>query len=328
MQRVIALAVGYALDLLIGDPGWIPHPIVGIGRMIALAEKACRRLFPATPGWEVAAGAAVVAVVLAVSGGVAFGVVHAAGLLHPWLRVALEAWICCQLLAAKSLRAAAMHVHGFLAAGDVPGARLAVARIVGRDTTALDAAGVARATVETVAENSSDGVIAPMLFFAIGGAPLAVLYKAINTMDSMLGYKNDKYLYFGRVAARLDDVANFLPARLTALFMIPAAALARLDWKNAARILRRDGGNHTSPNAGRPEAACAGALGVRLGGASVYGGVTVDKPGIGDAFRGIEAGDISRACRLMYWTAFLCFVICCAGIALAKHCIDGAGAWI
>ncbi len=327
MSHAIALAAGFLLDLAAGDPLWLPHPVVAIGRLIARLEKWLRRLFSATPRGELFGGAVLVAVVASLSFGVAYGAVAIVSHANHWAGAALESFLCYQTLATKCLRDAGMTVFDELARGDLPAARRAVGRIVGRDTDSLDNGGVARATVETVAENSSDGVVAPLLYFAVGGAPLAVLYKAINTMDSMLGYKNDKYLYFGRAAARLDDVANFVPARLTALLMIPAAALAGLDWRGAARTVRRDRLNHTSPNSGHPEAACAGALGVRLGGGSHYGGRLVAKPAIGDDGRAIEAEDIRRAGRLLYWTAVLCFVLCAGCVVITRFLIDGAIAW-
>jgi adenosylcobinamide-phosphate synthase len=204
-----------------------------------------------------------------------------------------------------------MRVYERLKAEDLAGARWAVSRIVGRDTAGLDAGGVARAAVETVAENTADGVIAPLWYLALGGAALGCFYKAVNTMDSMVGYKNEKYLHFGRTAARLDDVLGFLPARLSALLLIAAAALLGFDAANAARVWRRDRRKHDSPNSAQSEAACAGALGLRLGGPAFYAGRLEDKPAIGDALRpsGIEAEDIVRANRLLYAAAFLMFVI-------------------
>jgi len=221
--------------------------------------------------------------------------------------------LCWQCLATRSLYTESMAVYHAAKRGDLTGARTAVGRIVGRDTDALDEAGVSRACVETIAENCSDGVIAPLLFLAIGGAPAGVLYKAINTMDSMLGYKNERYLWFGRTAAKLDDAANFLPARLAALAMIAAAFFIRQDASNAWRIFRRDRLNHTSPNSAQTEAVCAGALRIRLGGPSFYFGSVVSKPYIGDDDRPVEAEDIRRANHLMFACSGLCFLLLLLG---------------
>ena len=220
-----AVLGGFLLDALFGDPAWLPHPVVLMGRCISALEKRLRTALPKTPRGELAGGAVVAAVLplgtLAVTGLACWG----AARLHPALGLALQMLWCGQALAAKGLAQESRNVYKELAKGDLPAARRAVARIVGRDTQNLTAAGVTRAAVETVAENASDGVIAPLLYMLLGGAPLALTYKAINTMDSMLGYKNEKYLYFGRCAAKLDDAANWLPSRLAALLWVAAAAL-------------------------------------------------------------------------------------------------------
>ncbi len=221
----------------------------------------------------------------------------------------LETFWCYQLLAARSLKQESMKVYDSLVNGTLDEARYAVSMIVGRDTESLSDTGVTKAAVETVAENASDGVIAPMLFMAIGGAPLMFLYKGINTMDSMVGYKNDKYLYFGRCAAKLDDVANFIPARLSGWLMVAASGLTGFNWKNAARIYRRDRRNHASPNSAQTEAAMAGALGVQLAGNAFYFGKLYEKPTIGDPDRTVEYEDIPRANRILYGTAVLGMVV-------------------
>lgn len=202
-----------------------------------------------------------------------------------------------------------MKVYEPIEAGDLAESRKRLSMIVGRDTENLDFEGITKAVVETVAENTSDGVIGPMLFMLIGGAPLAFVYKAINTMDSMIGYKNDKYLYFGRAAARLDDLVNLIPARITGLAMVAVSAPCGLDGKNAAKIFRRDRKNHSSPNSAHPESACAGALGVQLGGDACYFGKRYAKQTIGDALRPVEKEDIKRACRLMYASSALCLTV-------------------
>ena len=309
--HLAALFLGFLLDLLLGDPHWLPHPIRLIGSLIALLEKGLRRLFPATPKGELAGGVALVILTAGISTGVAVGLLILLGLLSPALAFVGEVILSYQMLAARSLRDESTKVQRALEQGTLDEARQAVSMIVGRDTERLDEAGVAKAAVETVAENASDGVIAPLLFLAIGGAPLGVFYKACNTMDSMVGYKNDLYLYFGRAAALWDDVLNFIPARLSGVLMCLAAPLAGLKAGGAFRIFFRDRKNHKSPNSAHTEAACAGALGVQLAGSNFYFGKLVEKPTIGDPLRPVEPGDIARANRLMYATAALALVLFC-----------------
>ena len=304
-----AVLGGFLLDALFGDPAWLPHPVVLMGRCISALEKHLRTALPKTPRGELAGGATVAAVLplgtLAVTGLACW----AAARLHPALGLALQMLWCGQALAAKGLAQESRNVYKELAKGDLPAARRAVARIVGRDTQNLTAAGVTRAAVETVAENTSDGVIAPLLYMLLGGAPLALTYKAINTMDSMLGYKNEKYLYFGRCAAKLDDAANWLPSRLAALLWVAAAALTGNSARGAWRIWRRDRRRHASPNSAQTESACAGALGVQLAGPAYYFGEYYDKPTIGDPLREIEPRDILRANRMMYAESLLALVL-------------------
>ena len=304
-----AVLGGFLLDALFGDPAWLPHPVVLMGRCISALEKHLRTALPKTPRGELAGGAAVAAVLplgtLAVTGLACWAVAR----LHPALGLALQMLWCGQALAAKGLAQESRNVYKELAKGDLPAARRAVARIVGRDTQNLTAAGVTRAAVETVAENASDGVIAPLLYMLLGGAPLALTYKAINTMDSMLGYKNEKYLYFGRCAAKLDDAANWLPSRLAALLWVAAAALTGNSARGAWHIWRRDRRRHASPNSAQTESACAGALGVQLAGPAYYFGEYYDKPTIGDPLREIEPRDILRANRMMYAESLLALVL-------------------
>lgn len=309
--RLFALLLGFLLDLLLGDPRWLPHPIRAIGALIAGLEKLLRKIFPKNQGGELVGGVALVVLVLALSGGFTLLVLWLCGKVGLWLRFLAETILCFQLLATRSLKGESMKVYKALKAGDLEGARYAVSMIVGRDTQCLDEAGVARAAVETVAENASDGVIAPLIFLAIGGAPLGMVYKAVNTMDSMVGYKNDQYLWFGRCAARLDDVVNFIPARLAGLLMCLGAGFSGFDAPNALRIFRRDRKNHKSPNSAHTEAAAAGALHIQLGGSSYYFGKLVEKPTIGNADHPVEPLDIVRVNRLMYATAFLALVLCC-----------------
>ena len=309
MEILITAAAGFALDLLLGDPERVPHPIVLMGRAIAALEKTLRRLFPKTDKGELAAGAVLAAVMSAGTLIVTALLCFALGKIHPALRWAAEIIWCWQALAMRGLRKETMAVRDKLDTDTLDAARRQVSRVVGRDTNALSAEGVTKAAVETVAENFSDGVIAPLFWMLIGGAPLALCYKAINTMDSMVGYKNEKYLYFGRVAARLDDLANLIPARISALLLILAAALCGHDAKNAYKIWRRDRRKHESPNSAQTESAMAGALGVRLAGNASYFGVIHEKPSIGDGLRPVEPEDITRANRLMYAGSFLGLII-------------------
>lgn len=306
---VFALGIGFVLDALFGDPHWLPHPVVLIGKWISFLEKQLRRLFPKTPGGERAGGTVLVLLVLLASAAVPWGILWLAGLVHPYLRFAVECFMCYQILAARSLKTESMRVYRKLQEGNLEESRKAVSWIVGRDTENLTMEGVSRAAVETVAENTSDGVIAPMLYLALGGPVLGFFYKAVNTMDSMIAYKNDRYLYFGRTAAHLDDVFNYIPARLSGLFMILASAILGFDGKNAWRIFKRDRYNHASPNSAQTEAVCAGALDVQLAGDAWYFGVLHKKKTIGDPIRPVEPEDIRRANRLMYGTAVIGLIL-------------------
>ncbi len=316
IQHIVALAVGYLADLAFGDPHWLPHPIRAIGKLIELVERLVRAVFPTTPTGERAAGVVLVVLVCAISTGVCVLIIWLCSLVAWWLALIAQCVICYQMLAARSLRVESNKVRERLVAGDLDGARRAVGMIVGRDTDALSVEGVVKATVETVAENTSDGVISPLIFMGIGGAPLGVLYKSINTMDSMIGYRNDRYRYLGTAAAKLDDVVNYIPARLGALLMCAAAAICCMDARGAWRIWRRDHAKHLSPNSAHTESACAGALGVELGGPNLYFGKLVDKPTMGDPVREVEVADIARANRLMYATSVLALVIALAISAL------------
>ncbi|MDD7220648.1 MAG: adenosylcobinamide-phosphate synthase CbiB [Clostridia bacterium] len=317
MYSMLALAAGFIIDLIIGDPRWLYHPVCIIGKLISFLEKILRKIFPETERGELLAGGVEVLLVCILSGGIPFIILYYLYRLSPWAGFALETFWCAQLLAAKSLKEESMKVYDRLKNGTIEEARHAVSMIVGRDTENLTEEGVTKAAVETVAENSSDGVLAPMFYMALGGVWLMFLYKGINTMDSMLGYKNDRYLYFGRCAARLDDVANYIPSRISGWLMVAASALVKLDVKNAARIYRRDRRNHASPNSAQTEAAMAGALDVQLAGNAFYFGKLYKKPTIGDAQRPVEPEDIRRACSLLYATAVLgVFVFLILGICI------------
>ena len=301
----LALILGFLIDLLLGDPRWLYHPVRIIGNGISLLEKILRRMFPKTPGGEKTAGFFLVLLICIGSGGVPFLLLYLAYHIHTILGIALETFMCYQMLAVKSLKAESMRVYEALKKPDLPGARTAVSMIVGRDTQSLSAAGVTKAAVETIAENTSDGIIAPLFYMAIGGPALMFLYKGINTMDSMVGYKNEKYLHFGRYAAKLDDIANYIPARISAWLMILASFFAGFDWKNAKKIFLRDRYNHASPNSAQTEAVMAGALDIQLAGNAFYFGKLYEKPTIGDAVREVETEDIKRANRLLYASAAL-----------------------
>lgn len=314
---LFALVTGFCIDLAAGDPHTLPHPVVWIGRLVAALEKFLRRLLPKTKGGEIAAGACIWLVTAALSAGIPALILYFAQKCSVWLRFALESVMCWQILAAKSLADESMKVFSALKTGTLQDAQTAVSMIVGRDTARLDADGVARAAVETVAENTSDGVVAPLGYLALGGAPLGFLYKAVNTMDSMLGYVEPPYKNVGLVPAKLDDVFNFLPARISALLMLLAGAILRLDVKNGLKIFKRDRYHHASPNSAQTESVCAGLLGLRLAGDAWYHGVLHKKAYIGDANRPIEPDDIPRACRLMRMTALLALILAAA----VKACI-------
>ena len=313
---LFALIPGACIDLIVGDPHSLPHPVVAIGKLISLLERLFRRLCPKTKGGEITAGALIWILTAAISAAVPALLLWGAHWLSPWLRLAIESVMCWQILAARSLRDESMKVYTALKTGTLEQARYAVSMIVGRDTARLTEQDVARAAVETVAENTSDGVIAPLLFLALGGAPLGFFYKAVNTMDSMLGYVEPPYKNIGCIPAKLDDVFNFLPARLSAFLMLEAGALLGLDVKNGWRIFRRDRYQHASPNSAQTESVCAGLLGLRLAGDAWYHGVLHKKPYIGDEVRQIEYEDIPRTCRLMYASAALGLVLFAAIKAL------------
>lgn len=312
---LIALVLGFCLDLIVGDPHGIPHPVVLIGKLISAVEKLVRRLFPKTVLGENIAGGVLWLMVVCVSTAVPGVILWLCYRLTPWLGLAVETVFCAQILATKSLKTESMKVYTALKTGTLEDARYAVSMIVGRDVARLDRDGVTRAAVETVAENTSDGIIAPLVYLAIGGAPLGFFYKAVNTMDSMLGYVEQPYKNIGLVSAKLDDVFNFVPARLSALVMLAAGALLGLDARNGWRIFRRDRFNHASPNSAQTESVCAGLLGLRLAGDAWYHGVLHKKQFIGDPVRDIQLEDIPRACRLLYASAVLALALC-AGVKL------------
>ena len=322
IYHISAFFFGFILDMIFGDPQGFPHPVRLMGGLISALEKRLLDMGNRNPDRELKNGKFLAAAVLLSVSAVSSAVFIAAYFAHPILGACAEAFMTYQILAAKGLKSESMKVFDRLERDDLSGARKEVSMIVGRDTDNLDAEGVTKAAVETVAENTSDGVVAPMLYCAVGGPVLGLMYKAVNTMDSMIGYKNDKYLYFGRAAAKLDDAANFLPARISAVFMLFSAFIGAFDFKNALRIYKRDRLKHSSPNSAHIEAVCAGALGVRLAGDAVYFGKTVKKPFIGEALRKIEPKDIRRANRLMYFTAWTAETVCIL-VMLATWLIGG-----
>ena len=294
MEILCAALLGFVIDLILGDPqGW-PHPVVLMGKIIVYLERQLRKTFPETDRGLLLAGGFLAALMTLGTFAVSSLILFLLGRIHPGVRFLAEIIWSWQVLAIRDLAKESDVVRQVLQNGSLPEARKAVSRIVGRDTQALSEEGVTRAAVETIAENFSDGVAAPLFYLMIGGAPLALTYKAINTMDSMIGYKNEKYLYFGRCAARLDDAAGFLPSRIAALLLILSAYFCREDWKNAFRIFKRDRLKHASPNSAQTESVAAGALRVQLAGPANYFGKMVNKPFLGDPLRKISPADIQR----------------------------------
>ena len=311
MCSISALFIGFIIDLIVGDPHSIPHPVIFIGKLISAIEKAVRKIFPKTVRGENVAGGVLWLLVVVISTAVPALLLWLCYGLNTWLGLALESIMCWQILATKSLKDESMKVYAALKTGNIEKSRYAVSMIVGRDTADLNDKAVARAAVETVAENTSDGIVAPLIFLAIGGAPLGFFYKAVNTMDSMLGYVEMPYKNIGLVPAKMDDVMNFIPSRLSALIMLFAGWLLKLNVKNGWKVFRRDRFNHASPNSAQTESVCAGLLGLRLAGDAWYHGELHKKKFIGDALREIEYEDIQRACRLLYVTAVLSQVLFC-----------------
>lgn len=321
LYHMTAFFLGFLLDLILGDPYCFPHPVRLIGKLITTVEMRLRnkdknkRKGREQSAAELHQGKCLVVMILCSTVAVASILLRSAYWLNPYAGIALETVMTYQILAVKCLKVESMKVYYALKNADLEQARTAVSMIVGRDTACLDAEGIAKAAIETVAENTSDGVIAPMLYLAVGGPILGFFYKAVNTMDSMVGYKNERYLYFGRAAAKLDDRVNFIPSRISAFLMIAAAFVLEMTNKyfsgtGALKIYQRDRRNHASPNSAQTESVCAGALGIRLAGDASYFGKIVKKPHIGDAMRKVECEDIKRVNQLMYVTAWMCELVC------------------
>ncbi|MDO5146235.1 MAG: adenosylcobinamide-phosphate synthase CbiB [Eubacteriales bacterium] len=333
MKTVYAMLLGFAVDLILGDPHGLIHPVQIIGWFIEKIKKGLQRLLygcswqeakkrelPRREKAEVAAGFVLTALIVSGTFLTVWGILAAAGRVHPSFRFGLEAFFIYQILATKSLKKESMKVYARLKEGDLAGARREISYLVGRDTQELTESEVAKADVETIAENTADGVIAPLFFIALGGAPLGFAYKAVNTLDSMVAYRNEELLHIGYASAKLDDICNFIPARLAAVMMVLAAALLKFDARGAWNIFCRDRFNHLSPNSAQTEAVAAGALHIRLGGTHNYFGKPVVKPTIGDDIRPVEYEDIRRTNQLLYVSAVLTLLACC--------CVRFGAAWL
>lgn len=314
----IQTILGYLLDLLAGDPPSLPHPVVLIGRGIKLLENTARRVATSPAGLKVA-GIGIAIVIPVFSYGLTFLALWLAWQINLYLSLVLGAWLVSTTVATKGLADAARAIGQLLMNSDLAQARQKVGWIVGRDTTTMQDDEIVRATVETVAENTVDAVVAPLFYACLGGPPLAMAYRAINTMDSMLGYKNKKYRDLGRAAAKLDDIANYLPARLTGLFMVIATWFTNRNWQRAINCWVRDAASHPSPNSGVPESVMAGAIGVQLGGVSVYHGTTSFRPHLGDAVESLRPDHIDRATHMLYVTAAMAALACTLVSLLIWH---------
>ncbi|ANE46362.1 cobalamin biosynthesis protein [Paenibacillus swuensis] len=303
----LILVAAYITDLIVGDPRKVPHPVVGMGRTISALERAIRRRVESARGLK-RAGFLLPIALVGGSFALTWALLRLLAMIHPWAALGAEVWLIATTVAAKGLAQAGMDIFRCLARGDLIASRRALGMVVGRDTADLDEAEITRGAVETVAENIVDGIISPLFYAAIGGAPLAMAYRAVNTLDSMVGYKNERYLHLGYASARLDDVANWLPARLTVLALAGAAFLMRLPVGRMLRTVGRDARRHPSPNSGFPESAVAGALGVQLGGLNYYKGVPSDRARMGDALQSLQPGHIRSTVKLMYGSSAL-FVV-------------------
>ncbi|KWX73285.1 cobalamin biosynthesis protein [Paenibacillus riograndensis] len=321
MKLAVILLAAYVLDRLIGDPRSIPHPVVLMGKAVTAIERLIRR-YCSQPRALKLAGVLLPLLVAGGAWGVTAVILLVLSRIAPWLAWVAEVWMISTTIASKGLKGAGMAVYAELRKGDIPAARTALGMIVGRDTTKLESPDIVRGTVETVAENIVDAIISPLFFALLGGAPLAMAYRAVNTLDSMVGYKNEKYRNLGWASARLDDAANYIPARMTAPLLVLCAWLLRLDWRSSWRIVRRDARLHPSPNSGFPESAVAGALGIRLGGENVYHGVVSFRAYMGDPLRTMEPEDIIVTSRIMMLSSAI-FVCLCAAATMLWHGMGG-----
>lgn len=302
--HAIYIFIAYLVDLVVGDPRFLPHPVIIIGKYISRLEKIIRKIFPKEEQLKKVG----ILLPLVIVGGTYLVVallIYGAGLIHDWLAIALEIWLISTTIAVKGLGKAGMEVYQHLKNNNLTEARKSLGMIVGRDTEQLDESEISRGTVETVAENIVDAIISPLFFAVIGGAPLAMAYRAVNTLDSMVGYKNEKYQNLGWASARLDDVANFIPARLTVVALLLVVWIKAFNVRNALKTILRDARKHPSPNSGFTEAGVAGALGIQLGGLNYYGGIASNRAKMGDPYRKIIADDIINTVRIMMLTAFV-----------------------
>jgi adenosylcobinamide-phosphate synthase len=312
MMTAWMLLAAYILDRLIGDPRWLPHPVVGMGKAIAATEKQLRRIMgrwkergTLTPMRTRLLGVFLPIVVVGGTFSITWLLVKLADAVHPWLGWGVETVLVAITIATKGLADAGRAIWSPLVKGDLTEARRALSMVVGRDTERLDDGEIVRGAVETIAENIVDAVTAPLFFAAIGGAPLAMAYRAVNTLDAMVGYRDERYLYLGWASARLDDLANWLPARLTVCPMLAAMWVLRLDGRRAWQIIKRDAHRHPSPNSGIPEAAMAGGLHIRLGGTNWYRGVPSHRGHLGDPTEAFHPRHICQSIRVLYWTTGL-----------------------
>jgi adenosylcobinamide-phosphate synthase len=317
LTHIWIVLTAYIIDRIIGDPRWLTHPVVYMGKVITWLEKQIRRLFPQE---EQLKAAGILFPLLLVGGSFVFVwlLLKALNMVHPWLAWAAEAWLISTTIATKGLAEAGMEIYYLLKQGKIKEARKALSMVVGRDTESLDEREVSRGAVETVAENIVDAILSPLFYAAIGGAPLAMAYRAANTLDSMVGYKNDKYRNLGWASARFDDVANYIPARLAALTLVFVSWLMRLNWRQCAAIILRDARLHPSPNSGFTEAGVAGALDIQLGGTNYYQGVPSHRAKMGDAKRPISPDDIKKTVRIMHWVSLFFLLACLVGILVFK----------
>lgn len=299
------ILLAFCLDILIGDPPGYPHPVRLIGRLANYLENVTQKLVSN----QKTAGVITACVVVGTTLLAVYALLYGLEFIHPVAHTVGSVFFLYTAFSMRCLFDESKPVLDHLRLGQEESARLSLSRIVGRDTTRMDKPSMIRATIETIAEGTVDGFIAPLFYAILGGPPLALAYKAVNTMDSMFGYKNDKYLQFGCFPARLDDVANWVPARLAGPIIALSSFLCGLNGKTAMATVLRDGQNHLSPNAGIPEAAVAGALGIQLGGTSLYGGQIVEKPFIGDSTKSIEQDDIARSHRIMFVSSFLAVIL-------------------
>jgi adenosylcobinamide-phosphate synthase len=308
LERMLSIGAAFLMDVVFGDPPSLPHPVRLIGAYISSFEKHVRRLAKSELGTK-ATGVFLLITTVALAYLLPWYVLRLAGSMSLYLYHIVNVLLMYTCIAARCLSDEGGRIYNALQEGDLEKSRKLLSMIVGRDTHSLNESGITRGAVETVAENTSDGVVAPLFYMFIGGAPLAMAYKAVNTLDSMVGYKNERYLNFGWASARFDDIANYIPARLTGILMVLAAMLLRLDYKKSFQILIRDSRNHSSPNSGFPEAAAAGALGVQLGGTNYYFGKPLEKPTIGEPSRPLDRHDIKAVIRLMYAASILALIL-------------------